>query len=118
VLAEIATSAGDYDVPKHRWSAFHGTHLELSRASGRRHHPARRRLDPRRIASTAFDARDRDFQKNSRRFSNSVQHRHDVIWSLVARVEGGRRDADVGRASDEQDVSTPRLRSDSSKWVP
>jgi nicotinamidase-related amidase len=63
VLAEIAPRPGDYDVPKHRWSAFHGTHLELSLRSrgidtillvGGSTHVG--------IASTAFDARDRDLQ--------------------------------------------------------
>jgi nicotinamidase-related amidase len=63
VLAEIAPQPGDYDVPKHRWSAFRGTHLELSLRSrdidtillvGGSVHVG--------IAATAFDARDRDFQ--------------------------------------------------------
>ena len=63
VLAEIAPQPGDYDVPKHRWSAFHGTHLELSLRSryidtillvGGSVHVG--------IASTAYDARDKDFQ--------------------------------------------------------
>lgn len=63
VLEEIAPAPGDYDVPKHRWSAFHGTHLELSLRSrgidtillvGGSVHVG--------IASTAYDARDRDFQ--------------------------------------------------------
>jgi nicotinamidase-related amidase len=63
VLAEIAPRPGDYDVPKHRWSAFRGTHLELSLRSrgvdtivlvGGSTHVG--------IASTAYDARDRDFQ--------------------------------------------------------
>lgn len=63
VLAEIAPQPGDYDVPKHRWSAFHGTHLELSLRSrgidtilllGGSVHVG--------IASTAFAARDLDFQ--------------------------------------------------------
>ncbi|MET0454430.1 MAG: isochorismatase family cysteine hydrolase [Mycobacterium sp.] len=63
VLSEIAPQPGDYDVPKHRWSAFHGTHLELSLRSrgidsillvGGSTHVG--------IASTAFDARDRDLQ--------------------------------------------------------
>ena len=63
VLAEIAPEPGDYDVPKHRWSAFHGTHLELSLRSrdidtillvGGSVHVG--------IASTAYDARDMDFQ--------------------------------------------------------
>lgn len=63
VLAEIAPQPGDYDVPKHRWSAFHGTHLELSLRSrdidtivlvGGSVHVG--------IAATAYDARDMDFQ--------------------------------------------------------
>jgi nicotinamidase-related amidase len=63
VLAEIAPQPGDYDVPKHRWSAFHGTHLDLSLRSrgidtillvGGSTHVG--------IAATAFDARDRDLQ--------------------------------------------------------
>lgn len=62
VLAEIAPEPGDYDVPKHRWSALFGTHLELSLRSrdidtillvGGSTHVG--------IASTAFSARDMDF---------------------------------------------------------
>lgn len=63
VMREIAPEPGDYDVPKHRWSAFHGTHLELSLRSrgidtillvGGSVHVG--------IAATAFAARDMDFQ--------------------------------------------------------
>ena len=63
MLAEIAPQPGDYDVPKHRWSAFHGTHLELSLRSrdidtivlvGGSVHVG--------IAATAYDARNMDFQ--------------------------------------------------------
>lgn len=63
VLAELGQRAEDYDVPKHRWSAFSGTHLELSLRSrgidtillvGGSTHVG--------IASTAYDARDKDFQ--------------------------------------------------------
>lgn len=63
VLSEIAPRPGDYDIPKHRWSAFHGTHLELSLRSrdidtillvGGSVHVG--------IASTVYDARDMDFQ--------------------------------------------------------
>lgn len=63
VLTELAPQPGDYDVPKHRWSAFHGTHLELSLRSrdidtillvGGSVHVG--------IAATAYDARDMDFQ--------------------------------------------------------
>lgn len=63
VLAELGKRAEDYDVPKHRWSAFSGTHLELSLRSrdietvllvGGSTHVG--------IASTAYAARDLDFQ--------------------------------------------------------
>ena len=63
VLAELGRRAEDYDVPKHRWSAFFGTSLELSLRSrdidtillvGGSTHVG--------IASTAYAARDLDFQ--------------------------------------------------------
>jgi nicotinamidase-related amidase len=63
VLAELGQRSSDYDVPKHRWSAFFGTHLELSLRSagidtvllvGGSTHVG--------IASTAYTARDLDFQ--------------------------------------------------------
>ncbi|MCW2633757.1 MAG: hypothetical protein JWQ99_124 [Blastococcus sp.] len=63
VLAELGQRTEDYDVPKHRWSAFAGTHLELSLRSrdidtvllvGGSTHVG--------IASTAYTARDLDFQ--------------------------------------------------------
>jgi nicotinamidase-related amidase len=62
VLEELGPRVDDYDVPKHRWSALHGTHLELSLRSrgvntilliGGSTHVG--------IASTAFAARDMDF---------------------------------------------------------
>lgn len=63
VLAELGKRPDDYDVPKHRWSAFYGTHLELSLRArdidtillvGGSTHVG--------IASTAYAARDMDFQ--------------------------------------------------------
>jgi len=63
VLAELGPRPEDYDVPKHRWSAFCGTHLELSLRSrgvdtvllvGGSTHVG--------IASTAYAARDLDLQ--------------------------------------------------------
>jgi nicotinamidase-related amidase len=63
VLADLGPQPEDYDVPKHRWSAFVGTHLELSLRSrdidtillvGGSTHVG--------IASTAYTARDLDFQ--------------------------------------------------------
>jgi len=60
-LPELEQHPDDVDVPKHRWSAFHGTHLELSLRTrsvstilliGGSTHVG--------IAATAFDARDRD----------------------------------------------------------
>lgn len=63
VLRKLDPRPEDYDVPKHRWSAFCGTHLELSLRSrgidtillvGGSTHVG--------IASTAYAARDLDFQ--------------------------------------------------------
>lgn len=63
VIHELAPQPGDYDIAKHRWSAFHGTHLELSLRSrgidtilliGGSTHVG--------VASTAYAARDLDFQ--------------------------------------------------------
>ncbi len=63
VLRELDQRAEDYQVPKHRWSALSGTHLELSMRSrgidtillvGGSTHVG--------IASTAYAARDLDFQ--------------------------------------------------------
>jgi nicotinamidase-related amidase len=62
LLPELGPQPGDYDVPKHRWSAFFGTHLELSLRArdidtillvGGSTHVG--------IAATAFAARDMDF---------------------------------------------------------
>jgi len=62
VLEELGPRESDYDVPKHRWSALYGTHLELSLRTrgidtvlliGGSTHVG--------VASTAFAARDMDF---------------------------------------------------------
>src|SRR5680860_1076111 len=62
VLSELAPLPEDYDIPKHRWSAFHGTCLELSLRSrgidtlllvGGSTHVG--------IAATAYAGRDLDF---------------------------------------------------------
>jgi nicotinamidase-related amidase len=62
VIPEIGAQDGDYLINKHRWSAFHQTHLELSLRT--------RGIDTIilaggstgvGIASTAYAARDRDF---------------------------------------------------------
>lgn len=63
VLAEFQPQPGDYDIPKHRWNAFYGTQLDLSLRGrgidtvllvGGSTHVG--------IASTAFAARDMDYQ--------------------------------------------------------
>jgi nicotinamidase-related amidase len=63
VLCELAPRPGDYDIPKHRWNAFYQTHLDLSLRSrgvdtlllvGGSTHVG--------IASTAYAARDMDYQ--------------------------------------------------------
>lgn len=62
-LPELGQRPEDYDVPKHRWSAFHGTHLDVSlRAAaldtvllvGGSTHVG--------IAATTYAARDLDYQ--------------------------------------------------------
>lgn len=62
-LPELDPRPEDYDVPKHRWSAFHGTHLQVSLRSrdadtvlivGGSTHVG--------VASTVYEARDMDFQ--------------------------------------------------------
>ena len=62
-LAELGRLPDDYDVPKHRWSAFHGTHLDTSLRSrgldtlivvGGSTHVG--------VASTVYGARDLDYQ--------------------------------------------------------
>lgn len=63
VLPELGQRPEDYDLPKHRWSAFQGTHLELSLRSrgvdtillvGGSTHVG--------IAATVYAGRDMDFQ--------------------------------------------------------
>lgn len=62
VVKELAPSAADFIVPKHRWSAFHGTYLDLALRA--RHVDtiviAGASTDVG-IASTAFAARDLDY---------------------------------------------------------
>jgi len=62
-LRELGQQDDDYDVPKHRWSAFHGTHLDTSLRCrdidallvvGGSTHVG--------VASTVYDARDLDYQ--------------------------------------------------------
>jgi ureidoacrylate peracid hydrolase len=62
IVPELAPRAGEYMVPKHRWSAFHGTYLDLALRT--------RRVDTIvlcggsteiGISSTAYAARDLDY---------------------------------------------------------
>lgn len=62
-LKELAMSERDFDIPKHRWSAFHGTALDVTLRSlgvstillvGGSTHVG--------VASTAYAARDLDYQ--------------------------------------------------------
>ena len=62
IVPELASRPGDYMVPKHRWSAFHGTYLDLALRS--------RHVDTIALAggsteigisSTAYAARDLDY---------------------------------------------------------
>jgi nicotinamidase-related amidase len=62
VVAQLAPQASDYIVPKHRWSAFHGTYLDLAlRAKGVHTLLLCGGSTDVGIAATAFAARDFDY---------------------------------------------------------
>ncbi len=62
VIDELAPREGDYFVKKHRWSAFQGTHLELSlRTAGIDTICIAGSATDVGVASTAYGGRDRDF---------------------------------------------------------
>jgi ureidoacrylate peracid hydrolase len=62
VVSELAPRASDYLVPKHRWSAFHGTYLDLAlRARGADTLVLCGGSTDVGIAATAFAARDLDY---------------------------------------------------------
>ena len=62
VVRELAPQAGDYLVPKHRWSAFHGTYLELAlRTRGADTMVLCGASTDVGVAATAFAARDLDY---------------------------------------------------------
>jgi ureidoacrylate peracid hydrolase len=85
-VAEIAPRAGDYLVPKHRWSAFHGTYLDLALRT--------RKADTIvlmggstdvGIASTAFAARDLDYSLVivSDACTSPERDNHDQLMSRI-----------------------------------
>lgn len=92
VLAEFAPQPGDYDIPKHRWSAFFQTHLDLSLRTrgvdtillvGGSTHVG--------IASTAFAARDRDYhvvvvRDGQTGFDEQREFFLDKVFPRMARV--------------------------------
>ncbi len=62
IVDELTPRPGDYRVHKHRYSAFHGTHLELSlRTAGVINVLLAGGATQSGIASTAYSGRDRDF---------------------------------------------------------
>jgi len=62
IVDELTPQPGDYRVHKHRYSAFHGTHLELSlRTAGVSNVLLAGGATQAGIASTAYAGRDRDF---------------------------------------------------------
>jgi len=62
IVAELAPEEGDYLVPKHRWSAFHGTYLDLAlRTRGADTIVLLGGSTDVGIAATAFAARDLDY---------------------------------------------------------
>jgi len=86
VVRELAPAAADFIVPKHRWSAFHGTYLDLALRA--------RRVDTLvvaggstdvGIASTAFAARDLDYNLVivSDACTSPEQDNHDQLMRRV-----------------------------------
>ena len=86
IVREIAPHEGDYLVPKHRWSAFHGTYLDLALRT--------RKADTIilvggstdvGIASTAFAARDLDYNLviASDACTSPEQDNHDQLMRRV-----------------------------------
>jgi nicotinamidase-related amidase len=64
VIAEVAPQPGDYLIKKHRWSTFYQTHFELSlRTAGIDTIMMAGGAVEVGMASTAFSARDRDFNQ-------------------------------------------------------
>ena len=62
-LAEFAQGPGDFDIPKHRWSAFHGTALDVTlRAQGIETLLVIGGSTHVGVASTVYAARDLDYQ--------------------------------------------------------
>src|SRR5213076_3259139 len=62
VVRELAPKPGDYLIPKHRWSAFHGTYFDLAlRARGADTIVVCGGSTDVGVASTAFAARDLDY---------------------------------------------------------
>lgn len=92
VIEEIAPDPGDYLINKHRWNAFHQTHLELSMRSrgidtivisGGATHIG--------VASTAYGARDLDFNLVIVRdacsgLEDNMHQFMDRIFPIFARV--------------------------------
>ncbi|MBI4317013.1 MAG: cysteine hydrolase [Chloroflexi bacterium] len=86
VIDELRPQPDDYTILKHRWSAFHQTHLELSLRT--------RGIDTIilcggstevGVASTAYSARDRDFQLIIVRDACATSHpdNHDALMYRV-----------------------------------
>ena len=105
IVNELAPQPGDYMIPKHRWSAFHGTYLELALRT--------RHIDTLivcggstdvGVASTAFAARDLDYHvviasdactspeaDNHRQFMQRIfprMARVRTVTQIVAMLEG------------------------------
>jgi ureidoacrylate peracid hydrolase len=86
IVAELAPREGDYLIPKHRWSAFHGTYLDLALRT--------RKADTLvlmggstdvGVASTAFAARDLDYNLVivSDACTSPEQDNHDQLMKRV-----------------------------------
>jgi len=86
IIDELAPTAGDYVVPKYRWSAFHGTYLDLAlRTRGIDTVVLAGGSTDVGVASTAFAARDLDYSLviASDACSSAETDNHDQLMRRV-----------------------------------
>lgn len=115
VIAELAPRPGDYDIPKHRFSAFYGTRLELSLRArgidtilviGGSTHVG--------VASTVYAARDMDFHVVVVRdcctgFAEQREYFMDRVFPRMCRVATLERVSDMFAASDNHAPTEPGI---------
>lgn len=100
IVPELAPSADEYIVPKHRWSAFHGTYLELAlRTRGVNTLVLCGGSTDVGVASTAFAARDLDYNLvvvSDACTSPEADNHHQLMKRIFPRMARVRTTAEVG----------------------